>query len=83
MADRLAGGGQIGLGTVELAEKLQARGFAAVALNGDIQQSQRERTVQQLKAGKTAVFIVFQTEEAGIGIPISLNGFAQALAQLK
>ena len=41
------------------------------------------KLVEQLKTGKTAVFIIFQTEEAGIGIPISLNGFAQALAQLK
>lgn len=39
--------------------------------------------VNKLKNGKTAVFIIFQTEEAGIGIPISLNGFAQALAQLR
>ena len=39
--------------------------------------------VNQLKAGKTAVFIIFQTEEAGIGIPISLSGFSQALAELK
>ncbi len=39
--------------------------------------------VAKLKNGKTAVFIIFQTEEAGIGIPISLNGFAQALQQLK
>ena len=39
--------------------------------------------VEKLKTGKTAVFIIFQTEEAGIGIPISLNGFAQALQQLK
>src|SRR5262245_9252566 len=38
--------------TVELADKLQARGFAAVALNGDVAQAQRERTVSQLKAGK-------------------------------
>jgi invasion protein IalB len=35
-----------------------------------------------LKGGKTAIFIIFQTEEAGIGIPISLAGFAQALASL-
>ena len=28
--------------------------------------------VEQLKTGKTAIFIIFQTEEAGIGIPISL-----------
>jgi invasion protein IalB len=29
------------------------------------------------------VFIIFQTEEAGIGIPISLSGFADALTKLK
>ena len=39
--------------------------------------------VEQLRTGKTAIFIIFQTEEAGIGIPISLNGFQQALATLK
>ena len=36
----------------------------------------------KLKAGKQAVFIIFQTEEAGIGIPISLNGFDKAVAVL-
>jgi invasion protein IalB len=41
-----------------------------------------DKLVEQLKAGKTAIFIIFQTEEAGIGIPISLAGFAQALAAL-
>jgi invasion protein IalB len=40
------------------------------------------KLVEQLKTGKSAVFIIFQTEEAGIGIPISLSGFAEALAQL-
>ncbi len=39
--------------------------------------------VEQLKTGKTAIFIIFQTEEAGIGIPISLAGFADALKDLK
>ena len=38
--------------------------------------------IEQLKAGKTAVFIIFQTEEAGIGIPVSLAGFAKGLQQL-
>ena len=42
-----------------------------------------EKLIQQLVAGKTAVFIIFQTEEQGIGIPISLSGFAQAIAALK
>jgi len=41
-----------------------------------------DKLIQQLKTGKTAVFIIFQTEEAGIGIPISLSGFGQALAAL-
>lgn len=39
--------------------------------------------VEQLKNGKTAIFIIFQAEEAGIGIPISLKGFKEALAELK
>lgn len=39
--------------------------------------------IEQLKNGKTAVFIIFQSEEAGIGIPISLAGFGQALASLQ
>ncbi|QFU15804.1 invasion associated locus B family protein [Microvirga thermotolerans] len=32
--------------------------------------------VNQMKSGQTATFIVFQTPEEGIGIPVSLNGFA-------
>jgi invasion protein IalB len=41
-----------------------------------------ESLMGQLKTGKTAIFIIFQTEEAGIGIPISLKGFAEALNDL-
>jgi invasion protein IalB len=43
----------------------------------------QDSLVEQLKNGKTAIFIIFQTEEAGIGIPISLSGFKEALAHLK
>lgn len=39
--------------------------------------------VDKLKTGQTAIFIIFQTEEAGIGIPVSLAGFANALAVLQ
>lgn len=39
--------------------------------------------VKQLENGKTAIFIIFQTEEAGIGIPISLSGFKKGLQHLK
>ena len=38
--------------------------------------------ITRLSNGKTAIFIIFQTEEAGIGIPISLAGFQQGLASL-
>lgn len=41
-----------------------------------------DKLVELLKTGKTAIFIIFQTEEAGIGIPISLAGFADALTGL-
>ncbi|MEQ8824727.1 MAG: invasion associated locus B family protein [Filomicrobium sp.] len=38
--------------------------------------------VGKLRGGNQAVFIIFQTEEAGIGIPISLAGFSEALGNL-
>jgi invasion protein IalB len=41
-----------------------------------------DKLVEQLKTGKTAIFIIFQTEESGIGIPISLKGFGEALNAL-
>jgi invasion protein IalB len=41
-----------------------------------------DKLIQQLSTGKTAIFIIFQTEEAGIGIPISLAGFSEGLTAL-
>jgi invasion protein IalB len=37
----------------------------------------------KLKVGKTLVFIIYRTQEVGVGIPISLAGFDQALAGLR
>jgi ATP-dependent RNA helicase DeaD len=54
--------------TVELAEKLEARGFAAAPLNGDIPQPQRERTVARLKAGQ--IDIVVATDVAARGLDV-------------
>ncbi|WP_073052703.1 invasion associated locus B family protein [Kaistia soli] len=34
-----------------------------------------DNLIGKLRAGKTATFVIFQTPEEGIGIPISLNGF--------
>lgn len=49
--------------------------IAQIAVNDDL--------LQKFRDAKTAVFIVYQTEEAGIGIPISLAGFGKAHASLK
>ena len=38
--------------------------------------------VNKLKNGKVATFVIFQTPEEGIGIPISLNGFSEGYDQL-
>ena len=38
--------------------------------------------VGQLKGGKTATFIVFQTPEEGVGIPVSLAGFGAGFDKL-
>jgi ATP-dependent RNA helicase DeaD len=54
--------------TEELAEKLSARGFTAAALNGDIQQAQRERTVAKLKNGQ--IDIVVATDVAARGLDV-------------
>jgi ATP-dependent RNA helicase DeaD len=54
--------------TVDLAERLQARGFAAVALNGDIQQSMREKTVQQLKDGKIDILVATDVAARGLDV---------------
>jgi ATP-dependent RNA helicase DeaD len=54
--------------TVALAEKLQARGYAASALNGDMVQSARERTIEQLKDG--TLNIVIATDVAARGLDV-------------
>jgi invasion protein IalB len=41
-----------------------------------------EKLGAQLRSGQQATFIVFQTPEEGIGIPVSLSGFAQAYDSL-
>lgn len=55
-------------GTEELAEKLQARGLAAAAINGDIQQAQRERTIQQLKDGQLDVLVATDVAARGLDV---------------
>jgi ATP-dependent RNA helicase DeaD len=54
--------------TVELAEKLEARGFAAAPLNGDIPQSQRERTVARLKSGQIDILVATDVAARGLDV---------------
>jgi ATP-dependent RNA helicase DeaD len=54
--------------TVELAEKLEARGYAAAALNGDIAQNQRERTVSQIKSGKLDIIVATDVAARGLDV---------------
>jgi invasion protein IalB len=42
-----------------------------------------ENLITKLRTGKNAVFIIFQTPEEGIGIPVSLNGFGPGFDGLK
>lgn len=54
--------------TVELADKLSARGFAASAINGDIAQKSREQTIQQLKNGKIDILIATDVAARGLDV---------------
>ncbi|TKB28611.1 DEAD/DEAH box helicase [Desulfopila sp. IMCC35006] len=54
--------------TVEIAEHLVALGFSAAPLNGDIQQSQRLRTVEQLKAKKIDILVATDVAARGLDV---------------
>lgn len=41
-----------------------------------------DKLLEQLRAGTTATFIIFQTPEEGIGIPLALNGFKDGFEKL-
>jgi ATP-dependent RNA helicase DeaD len=54
--------------TDELAEKLQARGLSAAAINGDVQQAQREKTIQNLKDGKLDILVATDVAARGLDV---------------
>jgi ATP-dependent RNA helicase DeaD len=57
--------------TEEVAEKLRARGFSATAINGDIPQGQRERTIAALKeGGSKGIDILVATDVAARGLDV-------------
>jgi len=56
------------LETEELAEKLQARGFPAAAINGDVVQQQRERTIAQLREGEINILVATDVAARGLDV---------------
>ncbi|MGW4241965.1 DEAD/DEAH box helicase [Nocardia sp. NPDC004722] len=54
--------------TEELAEKLRARGYSAAAINGDIAQAQRERTIGQLKSGVLDILVATDVAARGLDV---------------
>src|SRR5271163_3450807 len=54
--------------TEEVAEKLRARGFSAAAINGDIAQAQRERTIASLKNGRIDILVATDVAARGLDV---------------
>ncbi|WP_349431149.1 DEAD/DEAH box helicase [Methylomarinum sp. Ch1-1] len=54
--------------TVELAEKLEARGYSASAINGDMSQALRERAIDNLKNGKLDILIATDVAARGLDV---------------
>ena len=54
--------------TVDIAERLEARGFSSAALNGDLSQALRERTINRLKKGQ--IDVVVATDVAARGLDV-------------
>ncbi|CAN5242109.1 DEAD/DEAH box helicase [soil metagenome] len=54
--------------TEEVAERLRSRGFSAAAINGDINQSQRERTIASLKNGTIDILVATDVAARGLDV---------------
>jgi ATP-dependent RNA helicase DeaD len=56
------------MATEDLADKLKARGFTAAAINGDIPQQQRERTIENLRSGKIDILVATDVAARGLDV---------------
>ncbi len=54
--------------TVELARRLEARGYAAAAINGDMAQKQREQMVERLKSGEIDILVATDVAARGLDV---------------
>ncbi|MFC6235926.1 DEAD/DEAH box helicase, partial [Leucobacter soli] len=52
----------------QVAEKLRARGYSATAINGDVPQNLRERTVEQLKSGRLDILVATDVAARGLDV---------------
>jgi invasion protein IalB len=58
-------------------------GFVRCLPNGCVAEVVMDDTlISKLRTGQTATFIIFQTPEEGIGIPVSLKGFGEGFDKL-
>src|SRR5262245_23791312 len=72
-----------GLGLKVDQADLGKAGFVRCLPNGCVAEViMDEPLLKQLRTGKVATFIIFQTPEEGIGIPMSLKGFAEGFDKL-
>jgi len=56
------------MATEELADKLKSRGFQAAAINGDIPQQQRERTIEGLRDGRFDILVATDVAARGLDV---------------
>jgi ATP-dependent RNA helicase DeaD len=54
--------------TVTVAEALEAKGYDVAVLNGDVAQSQRERTIERLKNGTVDVLVATDVAARGLDV---------------
>jgi ATP-dependent RNA helicase DeaD len=54
--------------TTELAERLEARGYAAAALNGDMPQKSREQMIERLKKGSLDILVATDVAARGLDV---------------
>ena len=54
--------------TTDLAQRLEARGYAAAALNGDMPQKQREQMVERLKRGSLDILVATDVAARGLDV---------------
>ena len=54
--------------TIDITERLQARGYSTAALNGDLNQSLRERTINRLKKGQIDILVATDVAARGLDV---------------